>query len=327
MIFPPEISVVMANYNGRRYLRAAIWSLQKQIFKSWELIFADDCSTDGSVALAEELARDDPRIRIFRQPENRGPAAARNLALDAARGRWIAIFDGDDIMRPVRLDALHRRALCDSATIVADNLLVFSGTMDKPRPFLTRNCKTPRWIGLAEYIDSNRLYSRTPDLGYLKPFIDGAMLRKRGLRYDERLRIGEDYDFMARLLAAGERLRLEPRALYLYRKHPASISHRIGAEQIQALIEADARFVRNVPDLKRDEVLALQRRMRSLKTMLLYDRVIGMLKAHRYGAAFSASIAAPYMWPLLTQPVRARLARLAAPKRDDARQPAVAELQ
>jgi succinoglycan biosynthesis protein ExoO len=302
----------MANYNGARYLGHAIKSLEAQTFRNWELIFVDDCSSDESVALAHHFAERDPRIRIFVQTNNQGPAAARNKAIELAKGRWIAIFDSDDLMRPDRLDVLRERAKSDRAAIVADNLLVFSADQPNPKYFLPHDyTRAPRWVGLAEYIDSNRLYSRAPDLGYLKPMIDLERLRASGIRYDERLRIGEDYELIARLMAAGMRLRLEPTAHYLYRKHASSISYRIHAEALEALIKANNRLQLAVRPLDTEILEALRRRDQSLQAMLAYDRVIGMLKAGDYAQAAQVSIREPRIWPLLTRPVTARMSRLA----------------
>jgi succinoglycan biosynthesis protein ExoO len=307
----PEISVAMANYNGARYLTAAIKSLQSQTFSHWELIFVDDGSKDDSVALASRLAAHDPRIRIVANERNQGPAAARNKAIELAKGHWFAILDSDDLMRPDRLDVLRERARSDRAAIVADNLLVFSDEAPKAKYFLPSDyANAPRWIGLAEYIDSNRLYSRTPDLGYLKPMISLDRLRASRIRYDERLKIGEDYELIARLMASGLKLRLEPTAHYLYRKHASSTSHRIRAEALEALIEANERLERAI-DSDTEILAALKRRGQSLHAMLAYDRVIGMLKDGDYAHAAQASIMEPRIWPLLTRPVTARMGRLA----------------
>ena len=307
----PEVSVVMANYNGGRYLEAAINSVQNQTFKSWELILVDDASQDDSVAVATRLSQSDERISVLQQSDNRGPAAARNRAFDIAGGQWLAVFDSDDIMLPQRLETLRDRARTDRASIVADNLLVFSDNIQAGRPFLTGDLSiTSHWISLADFINSNRLYSRTPDLGYLKPFISAAMLRSSGVSYDERLHIGEDYDFMARLLAHGSKLRLEPSALYLYRRHAQSTSHRIRSEDIVALIDADERLALSVPTLNGDEKLALGRRRRSLDSMLLYDRIVMTIKAGHYTRAARLSLGAPSVWPLLTRPLRTRWNRL-----------------
>jgi len=313
MSAPPDVSVIMANYNCARYVGAAITSLQEQSLANWELVLVDDASNDASVDIAASMAMADPRIKVVRQGTNAGPAAARNRALDLAQGRWISIFDSDDIMRPGRLHTLLVRALRDHADIVADNMLVFSDGSPAQKPFLPRHIlSSPQWIDLARFVDSNRLYSRTPDLGYLKPFISADFLKRSGVRYDERLRIGEDYEFMARLLASGARFRLEPSALYLYRKHAASISHRLRVDAIEALIEADARLAQHVGPSSAEITGAFRRRGRSLKSMLLYDRVIALVKAGRYREAMGISMRAPRIWPLLTRPIRARFVRLAS---------------
>lgn len=307
----PDVTVVMANYNGARYLPAAIKSLQAQTFKSWELIFVDDASQDRSVELAQHFADGDPRIRVVRQTVNRGPGAARNRALVMAQGRWLAVFDSDDLMRPRRLEILRDRAKSDRAAIVADNLLIFSDRERAPKSLLPKDpVRLPRWIGLAEYIESGRLYSRTADLGYLKPFISLDLLRRSGTLYDESLRIGEDFELMVRVLSCGLKLRLEPSAQYMYRKHASSISHRLHAENIVAMIEANERLQRSIRSANPEVLTALRRRGQCLKTLLLYDRVIMMLKAHDYRKALGASLAAPRIWPLLTRPLRARIARL-----------------
>src|SRR5262245_53263742 len=106
----PRVSVIMANHNGAAFLRDSLQSLLKQTLKAWELIFVDDASTDNSVALAHQITRHDPRVKILRQSDNMGPASARNHALEAAQGEWIAIFDSDDVMMPQRLELLRERA-------------------------------------------------------------------------------------------------------------------------------------------------------------------------------------------------------------------------
>lgn len=305
------ISLIMANYDGARHIAAAIQSAIGQTLKSWELILVDDASTDDSIAKAEQAAAGDSRIRIIMQRQNRGPAAARNRALEIASGDWIAVFDSDDLMLPQRLELLLRRAETDGAVIVADNLLLFSAT-SRPRPFLThRLSRAPCWIGLAEFIESNCLYSRDPDLGYLKPMIRADIVRDNGFRYDEGLRIGEDYHFLARLMAQGHQLRLEPSCLYLYRKHENSISHRLTAEDITALLGAENRFARPGAN-DRQVTKALKHRRRSLESLLVYDQTIVAIKNGNLARAVSHAVSRPHIWPLLTRPVTARVKRLAA---------------
>jgi succinoglycan biosynthesis protein ExoO len=306
----PLVSVIMANFNGARYLRAAIDSLRKQTMSDWELIFVDDASTDGSVPIAQAAANADPRVTITAQRENRGPGAARNAALEMARGEWIAIFDSDDMMAPQRLETLLNRAARDQAAIVADNLLLFSDTAQKPRPHL-RNALgvSPHWISLADLIESDCLYSRTPNLGYLKPMIKANLIGQFRVRYDEQLRIGEDSYFLASLLANGQRLRFEPTPLYHYRKHPSSISHRMKADHIYALMDADDRFRKQVP-LNDRETRLLDRRRQSLDALLDYDRVVHAIKQGEPGRGAGLAMRNPRIWPLLTRPIAARLKRM-----------------
>jgi succinoglycan biosynthesis protein ExoO len=93
----------MANFNGGRFLADALSTVAGQSLRNIELIVIDDASTDNSRDLVEKAAAIDPRIRLIVSEKNGGPAAARNLGLDAARGEWIAVMDSDDLMHPERL--------------------------------------------------------------------------------------------------------------------------------------------------------------------------------------------------------------------------------
>lgn len=100
---PPAVSIVTPVWNAAATLRAAVASVQAQSFPDWEMLLVDDGSTDGSLALAEGLAAADRRIRLLVQERNTGAAAARNRAIRAARGRFIAFLDADDLWRPEKL--------------------------------------------------------------------------------------------------------------------------------------------------------------------------------------------------------------------------------
>lgn len=103
-----KISVILPCYNAERYLNACFESLFAQSMRDFEVIFIDDGSLDGSLAIARRCAGRDDRIRVFAQ-ENQGVSAARNLGLSHARGEWITFVDGDDILRPDALETLHFR--------------------------------------------------------------------------------------------------------------------------------------------------------------------------------------------------------------------------
>lgn len=101
----PMFTVVVPLYNTERYIRATMDSILAQTFADFEVVVVDDASTDGGPAIVAEIMARDSRIRMVRQ-ENRGLAGARNSGIRAARGRYIALLDADDLWLPRKLE-LH----------------------------------------------------------------------------------------------------------------------------------------------------------------------------------------------------------------------------
>lgn len=93
---PPKVSVLLTTYNRSDLLPRAIECVFDQEFDDWELIVVDDASDDGTPGVVKKFL-DDERVRYIRHDENRGVAAARNTGLFAARGRYLATLDDDDV--------------------------------------------------------------------------------------------------------------------------------------------------------------------------------------------------------------------------------------
>lgn len=98
----PMISVVMACYNGDRWLAQAIESILSQSFTDFELILVDDGSKDKTPRILEEYSHKDSRIVLI-QKANTGLADSLNVGLGQAKGEWIARLDQDDVAEPERL--------------------------------------------------------------------------------------------------------------------------------------------------------------------------------------------------------------------------------
>ena len=114
-------SIIIPVYNVAQYLRECLDSVLAQTFGDWEAICVDDGSTDGSAAILDEYAAKDARFRVIHQ-ENAGVSAARNAALDAAKGEFFLFLDGDDLLRN---DALEMFAFHFERNQSLDGILVY----------------------------------------------------------------------------------------------------------------------------------------------------------------------------------------------------------
>ena len=89
------VSVIIPVYNSEKYVKEAIDSVLKQTYQNFEIIVVDDCSTDNSCQIIKKI--DDQRIRLIKLDKNSGVAVARNIAIENAKGQYIAFLDSDDI--------------------------------------------------------------------------------------------------------------------------------------------------------------------------------------------------------------------------------------
>lgn len=103
----PFFSIIIPVYNVAPYLRECLDSVLAQTFTDWEAICVDDGSTDGSGAILDEYAARDPRFRVIHQT-NAGVSAARNRALDVAKGEWVWFVDSDDSIKPHALETFAK---------------------------------------------------------------------------------------------------------------------------------------------------------------------------------------------------------------------------
>lgn len=232
----PQISVIVAAYNAVDTLTACIESVQAQDVTQLEILIIDDASKDKTLELAEQLAQKDARIRVLRAPVNGGPAAARNIGLDAATGVWMAVMDSDDVILPGRFSAMVRTANETAASIIFDNL--FHERHGLHYSYVPAGCNIFGPLLLEVFIRSHRRCCNIPNLGFLKPLIRRDVLEKNHTRYDRRLLIGEDALLIMELMADGAKAILMPDAYYQYERREGSISSRQNAESIRSITSA-----------------------------------------------------------------------------------------
>lgn len=91
------VSIVTPVFNSERFLRDTIQSVRRQSYSDWELLLIDDASTDSSVAIIKAAQDEDARIKLLQNERNMGAGYSRNKGIKAAKGKYVAFLDADDL--------------------------------------------------------------------------------------------------------------------------------------------------------------------------------------------------------------------------------------
>lgn len=179
----PEISVIMLTYNRRDYVGHAIEAILAQHFPDFEFIMVDNGSDDGSGDVCAEYAARDPRLKVIRK-EKGNIGSGRNAGLDAARGRYIAFVDDDDVAEPDMLSFLHHLSIQHGADIS------FCGSMREQDGVRYPNCVFEETLLLTpqqavyELFERKRLNAATPTKLFQRQLFDGIRFLPTG-KYDD----------------------------------------------------------------------------------------------------------------------------------------------
>ncbi|MTK64138.1 MAG: glycosyltransferase [Methanobacterium sp.] len=211
-----RVSVIIPAYNCENTVETAIRSALGQTVRDIELIVVDDGSRDRTRPIVTSLAAADPRIKFIPLAYNVGVSAARNIALANAAGNWVAMLDADDWFRPDRLENLLAAAERLDADLVCDNLRLFDHALGRVvggTHFGARHAATPMTV--RQLFDLDHAFRRH-HLGFTKPMIKTAFLKDKNISYDCRLRVGEDFLFLAEIILNGANAFILPTAGYVY---------------------------------------------------------------------------------------------------------------
>ena len=206
----PLISVVVPTYNPREdVLVQMLESVRNQLYGDWELVIADDASTEPHVRrVLEKYAKDDGRIVVHFGKENRGVSHATNRAIERATGDWVVLLDHDDLLEE---QALFRIA---QAAIEEDPDFIYSD-----EALITPDGATVRRYAYRPAFSLEHLRSH-PYIVHLVAFRT-SMLRDIG-GVDENLRISQDYDLILRAVERAKTITHIPEILYRWRIHGGS---------------------------------------------------------------------------------------------------------
>lgn len=217
----PKISIITSVYNAKDYLPRTVASILAQSWTDFELLLVEDGSPNGCGALCDELAKTDPRIRVFHKP-NGGPASAANVGLDNARGDYVGFVDSDDLIEPTMYETLLRAIETTGARIAACTGDAID-EQDAPIPGQTvairQHGVRDAMELLLETFQTGSFYG---PLSWNKLF-DLRLFRDKGIHYDETMFFGDDASVL-HLVFEGERCVCLPDVLYHYRTRADSIT-------------------------------------------------------------------------------------------------------
>lgn len=285
----PVASVIIPAFQAASFLDCAIRSALEQTLAEIEVIVVDDCSSDTTWDVMAEWARRDARIVPLRQPVRGGPAAARNIAMAQARGRWLALLDADDLYAPWRLAYMVELAEAMGADLLADNLrrVDFHTGQDLGPRFADTTMRLPGAVTLTEAVrrDMPDQWSRGEMFGLLQPIMRRCALAARRIRYAEDVIVGEDFLLYFQCIAAGARFHLTPVAGYVQRLRADSLSR--SGEAMLHLSTANRRMVALAAGCAEPGLLALLcRRQRRIDidcfALLLERGAIGAALRHAH---------------------------------------------
>ncbi len=207
----PRVSVIIPVHDRVPLLPLAVSSVQHGSFQDFEIVIVDNASTDKTLAVARDLAQQDPRIRVIALPDNI-IARALNAGVQQARGEYIAQLDSDDEYTPDTLQSMVRHLdgnLDEALAISYYELMDVEG-------------RTLEEFGVIKHLEYNRNnILRVDGAGAVRVWRKAAILEFGGFNEADFGHYGEDYDLV---LKVGERYEVGRvhQVLYRYRRHPGN---------------------------------------------------------------------------------------------------------
>ena len=277
-----KVSIIIPAYNTEQYIAKAISSALAQTLEDIEVIVVDDCSTDNTVKIVQSFS--DPRVKLLLNSKNMGAGGARNKAIQAAKGKWIAVLDSDDWYAPQRLEVLVSVAEQKNADFIADDSYLIEDGSSTPWSTIISESgmkiNSIKQFEAADFILTDIEGRPGLRLGFTKPLFRRDFLLKNQIEY-ENIRVTQDFWFDIQCFLHGAKFFLIPEAYYFYRARKGSLVSSNKIQRMEEECEVITRFSQNNTEyLKRNKrvLKAMQLKMRETRKWLNYYLVIEPLK-------------------------------------------------
>ena len=218
-----KISIIVPVYNSSKYLRSCIESIRNQTYRNIEIILIDDKSTDNSLAICEEIAKKDKRIKVLANEKNAGCSASRNHALPHATGDYLLFVDSDDTIEKTMVETLKRACEVNKAEIaVCDITYLYDGDVYKKSKYANGDTE------IISGKDFDLIYFLNPDM-----VVENVAVWNKLFRMD----LVKDVNFIPgiahadeaytfKIVNKAEKIAYVHESLYNYRQNPQSIMGR-----------------------------------------------------------------------------------------------------
>ncbi len=229
-ISAPKISIIIPVFNVEPYIRRCLDSIKSQTFTDFEVIIVDDSSPDGSIKIAEEFVKSDPRFKIIANRHN-GVGEARNTGLQHAAGEYVAFIDSDDFIAPTYLEKLYNACEINGADIsyCAFTYYFHRNGFKKKQLFIVKDQVMERDEAVARIISDHGFHSYPWSKLYKRSiFIDN------GIEYPTMY--FEDIATSPKAFFYTNRLAVTSDCLYYYVKRPGSILSTMDIKKINDLL-------------------------------------------------------------------------------------------
>lgn len=208
----PKVSILVPVYNVSAYIEKCAESLFNQTFQDIEFIFVDDATPDDSIEklsiIIEKFPLREKQISILHHDSNRGLAAARNTALEASKGEYIAVVDSDDYIEPDMIEVLYKKAIKENAEIViSDMIMEYHDRTEILQDYLSSNDNEH----FTDIIKNEQSHSFLCD-----KLVHRSLYLRADCRVPEGLNYYEDRYVMSRIFYFAKKIVKVDRAFYHY---------------------------------------------------------------------------------------------------------------
>lgn len=227
-----KISVIIPVYNSAQYLPKCLESVCGQTLRDIEIICVNDCSTDESIVILEEFSQKDERVKIIDLKENKGAAAARNIAIKNASGEYLGFVDSDDFIDRNFYEKLFSTATKTNADVVKGNIRIY--------------CPKTQTVTRESWIDINENVKRHPAafcFSFTSAIYKTSIIKENAVEFLDGFIHFEDPYFTIKAALFYQKLEVIDDVFYYYVNNPNSASRKFSMKHMEAIIAGVSRVL------------------------------------------------------------------------------------